>query len=227
MEELLELSFTPANILPTIFLLLVVLYWCVFLVGLLDLSFLDVDMSHGDDLPTHLPDGKDFSHNAQLDADHVGFGNRLMGFFNLGYVPLMVIFSFFALFYWAISILGNHYLARGMWGLNLLILVGGLFGAALLAKFATQPLRRLFRHFNDEESELDLRGKICEIELGPEGERIGQAFLVIGSKNISIHVRSENGQRIPPRTKVVVLERSAVDESYIVTPLDTAPENSP
>ena len=50
MSEILEYAFKPAVIPATILLLLVILYWVIFLVGFLDLEFLDVDLDTDADL---------------------------------------------------------------------------------------------------------------------------------------------------------------------------------
>jgi hypothetical protein len=229
MKELLELSFTPANLLATICLMLVVVYWLVFLVGLLDLSFLDIHIGHDHDIDVDhdVSANKDVGKHYEVGSHQEGVGSKVMGFFNLGYVPVMVIFSFFALFYWAISILGNYYLADGLWILNVAVALGGIVGALFLAKIFTHPMRQLFKKFNDEEAPIDLRGKICTIELGPEGTRIGQATLQMRNKNLSIHVRSETGKRIPPGVKCVILEKNEEDESYTVEPLESETQNPP
>jgi hypothetical protein len=233
MKELFELSFTPANLLATICLMLVVVYWLVFLVGLLDLSFLDIDIGHDHDIDLEhdldhdLHAGKEVGKHMEVGAhSDQGFGAKVLGFFNLGHVPLMVIFSFFALFFWTISILGNYYLAGHVWILNVAVFVGGVVGAAFLAKVITQPLKSLFKKMYQEELPIDMRGRICEIEIGPEGTLLGQATLQVKDKSININVRSDSGKRIAPTTKCVVLEHFEAEDYYIVAPLDQEPQTS-
>lgn len=227
MRELLELSFTPANLVPTIFLVLVVVYWLVFLVGLLDLNFLDIQLDHdvdgGHDIGhdaghDHGSAGKDFQRDMQ--ADGHGFGHKLLDFFNLGHVPFMVFFSFFSLFYWAGAILGNHYWAKGASLLILVVLVGGFVAAALVTKVVTQPLRSLFKKFHDDEKEVEFQGAICTIEIGPEGDQLGQAVLKHDIKSITISVRSESGKKIKQGTTCVILEKAANADYYMVAPLE-------
>lgn len=237
MRELLELSFTPANILPTICLLLVLVYWLVFLVGLLDLNFLDfhidagthldADISADHDTGVHGSSaGKDLHRDVGTDGH--GLGHQLLDFLNLGHVPFMVFFSFFALFYWAASILGNHYWARGTPLLIAAVLVGGFVAAALLTKVVTQPLRRLFRKFNDDEDQVQFHGAICVIEIGPVGMQLGQAVLKHGTKSITISVRSESGKKITQGTECVILEKDPDTDCFIVAPLEhEEPTTSP
>jgi hypothetical protein len=230
MRELLELSFTPANLLPTIFLVLVMVYWLVFLVGLLDLHFLDFHLDHdlhadagphADAAPHHGNAGKDISKD--FPSGGHGFGYQLLDFFNLGHVPFMVFFSFFALFYWAGSILGNYYWAQGATMLTLVVLVGGFFLAALLTKAITQPLRKLFKNFNDDEKDIQFQGAICVIEISPVGNQMGQAVLRHQTKSISINVRSDSGNKIIHGTECVILERMPDQDCFLVAPLDAEP----
>jgi hypothetical protein len=225
MRELLEQSFTPANLVPTIFLVLTIVYWLVFLVGLLDLHFLDFHIDHdihadaGYDASHGTGGGKDFHKDVHPDGS--GFGFKVLDFFNLGHVPFMVFFSFFSLFFWAASVIGNHYWAKGTPVLILAVLGGGMVGALLLTKVATQPLRKLFKRFKDEEEVIDFHGAICTIEIGPEGKQLGQAVLRHATKSITISVRSESGEKIPHGTQCVILEKAEGQEYYMVAPLET------
>ena len=221
MKEIFELSFSPANIFPTILLLFVGLYWVVFLIGFLDLEFLDfdvdvdadmdvdVDMSVGMDkdisLDKDISMDKDISVEAEGDMDldkgigggkGAGIGMKLLSFLNLGDVPFMVFFSFFALFFWAFSVLGNHYLHDGSWAPILGLLVGSMVLGALLTKVLTQPFRKFFRDMGKGDAKIDYRGKQCTLELSVEGDRVGQAHLTIQDKVFVLNVKSESGDRI-------------------------------
>lgn len=223
MKELFDLSFTPTNLVPTLLLGFVALYWLVFLFGLLDLSFLDVDLDKGLGLEAEI----DLDAEVDVDADADGgsasgksFAFRVLHFLNLGDVPLMVFMSFFALFFWAGSILGNHYLSDGGMGAAVGIGLGAALLGVLLTKLITQPFRKVFRSLNQAERALDLRGQICEIDTGTSGDRMGQAFLVIQGKHLLINVRSETKERLARGTRCVVLGVGPDQEYYYVQPLE-------
>lgn len=226
MKEVFDLSFAPQNLLPTILLLFAVMYWVVFLLGFLDLSFLDIDLG-GKDIG-----GKDLSLDAaqgdvhagghvDSDAGGKGFGGSFLSFLNLTHVPFMVVFSFFALFFWAAAVIGNHYFAGTDTWLILLTLVVAVVVGLVLAKVSTQPLRGIFRKLNNVEGRIDLRGKTCVLEIGVEGQRIGQADVVIGAKHLLINVKAIDGVRIARGTKCLIVDLvEGSEDTYLVEVLD-------
>lgn len=241
MKEIFDLSFSPANVFPTILLLFVVLYWVVFLFGMLDLSFMDIEVGGGADVDADVDIGFDkdihIGHDMDVDVDHdidvdagkdiakdfAGQGQtpsggfKILHFLNLGDIPFMIFFSFFALFYWAAAILGNHYLAIDGGALMVAgVLTGGFVLSLLLAKLFTQPMRKLFREMGKGDELVRLVGKLCTLELSVEGNRLGQAVVVAGDKHMLINVRSENGDRIPSGVRCLIVEREPDSDIFRV-----------
>lgn len=219
MEELLDLSFSPPNIVPTVFLLFVFLYWIVFLLGFIDLGFLDFDADPDLDLDADIDVdatvgiGKEIGHEP-------GLGIKFLHFFNIGQVPFMVFFSAFALFYWAFSVLGNYYWAGDNTLRITAVLVSGFIFCALLGKLFTQPFKKIFKEMDKGEMRIDMIGKICTMDLGIESNKLGQALLVHGGKHILITVKTDDSSRIQKGAQVVIMEKIAGKEIYIVAPLE-------
>ena len=242
MKEIFDLSFSPANVFPTILVLFVALYWLVFLFGMLDLSFMDFDVDAGADLDAdvdvdvgmdhdvHVEHDVSVEHDAEIGKDigkdmakdiagqgqTTSGGMRILHFLNLGDVPVMIFFSFFAVFYWAMSILGNHYLSEGKSILIAGILVGSFLIALLMAKLFTQPFRKMFREMGKGDAPINLVGKLCTLELSVEGDRMGQARVVVGDRHLLINVRSEDGGRIPSGVRCLIVEREGNESIYRV-----------
>lgn len=220
MQELFDLSFTPANLFPTILLVFVMLYWLVFLFGLLDLSFMDIDLDKDIGLEAELDLDAEVDADVDTELGGKSFGVRFIEFLNLGDIPLMVFMSFFALFFWAGSILGNAYLSSGTLGMTLGIGAAAFFLGLLLTKIVTQPFRKMFRSLNQAEKPIDLRGQICTIELGTQGDRLGQAEIEIEGKHLLINVRSELGNRINQGSRCVILSEGPDQAFYFVQRLE-------
>jgi hypothetical protein len=211
MQEVFDLSFSAENIFPTIVLLMTALYWIVFLLGFLDLDFLDFDAGGKDidmDAGTDGPGGKDF-------------GSTMFDFMNLTQVPFMVVFSFFAVFFWAGSVIGNHYLADHHTWMVIAVLIGAILTSLLITKLITQPLRRIFRKLNDFEGKLELRGKTCVLQMSLVGATIGQADLVHGTKHLLINVRSISGASIANGSRcLVVAEDDEREDTFLVEAIE-------
>ncbi len=93
MLELIGESLKAPNLPATVILLIVLFYWMVNLVGLFDLDMFLVDVDH-DSGSIH---------------SEVAPGSFMHTIFNFGDIPVAILFSFFALFFWAGTILCNHY----------------------------------------------------------------------------------------------------------------------
>jgi uncharacterized protein YbjQ (UPF0145 family) len=233
MKQLLDLAFTPANLLPTIFLLFTILYWVVFILGMLDLSFLDFEMDKNLSLDKEIGIGKEIGPGGQ-EVDAAGkefepggksFGLKILHFFNLGEIPFMLFFSVFSVFFWSFSILGNHYLHGGSFVMVLGTLVGGGVASALLTKVITQPLRKIFGEMGKGEEVVDLRGHICVLELSVEGSRLGQADVVVRNKHMLITVKSDDGTKIERGRRCVIIEKSENGEYHTVQVLEIDKED--
>ena len=226
MNEILDLSFTSWNIVPTALLLFVGLYWVVFLIGLLDLSFLDFDLDKDISIEIDADVDVDVDMDADVDADADGSGKGLspgasiLQFLNLDAVPFMVFMSFFALFLWAGSVLGHHYIGDGSIGLAIGITAGAVVISALMTKLITQPFKGFFRSLNDAEKPIDLRGQLCILELGVSGNRMGQAHVEIDGKHLLVNVRSDGGVKIDKGARCLILEEGPDQTHYLVQPFD-------
>lgn len=226
MKEIFDLSFTSVNLLPTILMIFVGLYWLVFMVGLLDFSFLDFDLDVGKDVEIDIDLDADIGTEADTEANlgkgtvEPGLGVSFLIFLNLDHVPFMVFFSFFSLFFWAISIVGHAYFGDGTTVTSLWVALAAAILAALSTKLLTQPFKKFFRSLNVAEKEIDFKGKLCLVELGAEKEKIGQAEITIDGKHILLYIRSETGKRINKGVECVILEKDESGDFYFVQPLD-------
>ena len=94
MRELLEFAFSGINLVPTVLMIFVIIYWFIVILGIVDIDSLDFDLD------------MDLDADADLDADvDVGGLSSVLAFFNIGHMPLMVFVTFFTLPLWAISLL--------------------------------------------------------------------------------------------------------------------------
>jgi hypothetical protein len=83
-HELLKNAFIGGNIIPTVLLILVVLYWIIVILGVLDFDFLDFDLD--------------------LEAGEGPF-YALLSFLKLGELPFMVVFTILILNFSIITML--------------------------------------------------------------------------------------------------------------------------
>src|SRR6478735_8232183 len=159
MFELLQESIRIPNLPATVLLLIVLVYWIINLVGIFDLEIL------GDGVDV---DGHD------VDADHDSFLGKT---FDFGDLPITIVFSFFALFFWMGTILCNHYLGNGSMLIALVIYIPCIIVGFIITRFISIPLAKGYNWLNDhseEAEDADLCGSVCTVTIEANATSKGQ-----------------------------------------------------
>lgn len=173
MTELLKNAVTGVNIIPTVLLGLVVLYWIIAIIGVLDFDFLDLDF----DL-----DG----------ADDLGPFYAILAFINASELPFMLLFSIIILNFWIIAML-IYYLPIVLGGfINGVLLIPAIVISMFVTKYETIPLKGIFKSTNmqDNSNEVVI-GQRCTLMCNVENQRLGQAEIKRDGASIVINVKSE------------------------------------
>lgn len=210
MKELFTAAASAPNLIPTLLLAFVMIYWLVVLVGAIDIDSLDVDV----DLDTDV----DMDVDADVDGDLSGDGlNGVLAFFNLGQVPLMVFLTFWILPVWVLSVLGNHYLGNSSFLIGLLILLPALIAGLFMAKVLTNPLAKVFGKLNQESNETVI-GKICTITTQATNQRVGQARVLTSGAPILLNVKTYEGTTLDRGETAMVIEQQEGRNIYFIEP---------
>ncbi|MBW3544462.1 MAG: hypothetical protein KY428_02490 [Bacteroidetes bacterium] len=204
MIELFEFAIAGANVIPTLLLIAMILYWSTVLFGAVDLEFFDLDL---DSSPDGHPEGG------------LEWLNRILRFFNLGRVPLMIFLSFLILPLWLFCILVNDML--GIYSLlpGLLTLGLGFWCCLFIAKILTMPFVSLFEKM-EEEKNFSVIGKICTMQSPANDSRIGQAVVEQKGKGapMILTVCSRPGTLVNSGETALVLEYQTDRRCYLVEP---------
>jgi hypothetical protein len=206
MKELFEFAIAGANIIPTLLLIAMILYWSTVLVGAIDLDFMDLDLDT-DSSPDGHPEGG------------LEWLNRLLRFFNLGRVPLMIFLSFLILPLWLFCILVNDQLGIHSLLPGLITLVVGFWLCMFVAKVLTMPFVALFEKM-EEEQNFSAIGRICTLQSPVSEGRIGQAVIEQKGKGapMMLTVCSRPGTLVNSGETALVLEYQADRRCYLVEP---------
>jgi len=162
----------------TILLILVCAYWCLVMLGALDMDVLDFDL--------------DIDLDADFDSSILQVGFIPLKWLNIGSVPTMLWVSIFALTGWMASRLINSPTPHA----NLELAADGLAIlrdsgiAVFLTKCLTQPLRG---RFEPKEVNLakDLIGGICKVTTSEVTEAFGEAEFSTDGAPLKLRVRAE------------------------------------
>ncbi|QUI22157.1 hypothetical protein HZI73_07510 [Vallitalea pronyensis] len=172
MLELLKYAFTGVNVIPTVLLGLVLLYWIIAIIGALDFDFLDIDLD--------------------LDGAEQGPFYGILAFLNVAELPFMLVFSLLVLIFWMLAMF-MYYIPVPVGGLlNGLLFIPAIGVSMMITKFVTMPLKGIFKYSNMQ----DERGngvieELCTLTCNVNNGRLGQAKIKRDGASIVINVKSE------------------------------------
>jgi hypothetical protein len=200
---------------PTVFftflLLLVVLYWLVAVLGLIEIDVLDFDIPEAD--------GMDINPDTGLSNANVLAG--LMLRFGLHGVPVTIILSFIALFGWFVCYYAVHFLMgmvpEGLFSflVGIPILVGSLYVAVMITAVLIKPLRPLFKKASQETVKRVL-GQTAVVKTSRVDNNFGEAILEDGGAGLLLKVRTIGDTTFSKGDRVVLLEHDKEKNTYRV-----------
>ncbi|MDA0284698.1 MAG: DUF1449 family protein [Planctomycetota bacterium] len=177
MSQFIEGCFSWPSYPATILLILVCGYWCLVMLGALDMDIFDFDL--------------DIDLDADVDASILQVGFIPLKWLNIGSVPTMLWLSVFSLAGWMASRLMNSPAPHA----NLELTTDGLAIlrdtgiAAFITKCVTQPLRG---RFEPKAANLakDLIGGICKVTTSEVTESFGEAEYSTDGAPLKLRVRA-------------------------------------
>lgn len=203
MVELYEAAFSGLNIVYSVMLLMVLLYWCIVMMGIIDFDMFDLDVG-GDVSADYDIGGVEVGADASAEVDVDGAAQSLGGFswlnyFNVGEVPIMLYGSIVVLTMWIISVQTNVWLDgvqtawvqgnRGLIALGLAI-PNFVFGMHV-AKFLMLPVKRLKK---EHVVATRLEGKLCLVKSLEVDENYGQVEIPTEDSSLLLSAKTENGE---------------------------------
>ena len=209
MYELFQAALSPPNIVYSVLLCVVLLYWLSVIIGALDISSFDFDIDLDADM--------DVDVDADVDAGSGGWFMGALHFFNFGRLPFMVVFSFLILGMWSLSILGNHYLGQGSMIFPFVMFIPMLFVSLVFTKIITTPLVPIFESLDKGVEAVDYLGLTCKLLLPATTTQMGQAEVLFNDNPLLINVKVSETEKTPvlKGEEALIVGRSS-DERYFL-----------
>jgi hypothetical protein len=204
-----QAAFHVVNLPATLLLLMVVLYWITVIAGAMDVTTFDVDLP---DVDGDFEMGAEAAHPT-LDA--------FFEYFNLKHVPISIFLTFFALPFWACSMMFNELVhSRTVPLLGLAVFAVNLPVSLHAAKAITWPMVPIFKQMKkDVSSNRDLIGSRVVVTSSTADAAFGLAEIVEEGAPITLNVRTE-GETLPKGTEAVILQHIPEKDVYLITPLE-------
>jgi len=200
MKELLEFAFSGINIIPTILLIFIVVYWLIVVVGIVDVDSLDIDVDS----------------DVDLDVDGL---TSVLAFFNLDQLPLMIFLTFYTIPLWVVTLIGNDLFGFESFAAGMIVLVPSMIFCLFIAKFLTIPFALFYRKVRTEtEAVKDIVGKICVAKLPITSDRKSQAEINVSGTSVLISVKTRDGFTVNKGETALVIEHEKNSNLYYVEP---------
>jgi hypothetical protein len=206
MIELYETAFSAVNAPYTILLTLVVVYWMLVIIGLMNVDAFDFDLD------------ADVGLDGDIDGD-VGDlsgagGFSMLGFLNVGEVPVMFYFSIVALLMWVTSMKVNEWfnLDGNVW-FAIALAVPNFIAAVAITKLLLEPIKQYKRRRPPTSS---IVGKVCVVKSLEVTEEFGRCEVATDSAPVIVNARTENGEVLKQGDAAIIV-RALPEGFHVVT----------
>ncbi|HRH95563.1 MAG TPA: DUF1449 family protein [Prosthecobacter sp.] len=222
MLELFQAAISPHQLLLSLLLALVVVYWLLVVLGALDF---EADLP--DDLGVDADAGADTSHGHAPALSTGGAWLSAGRFLGFSQVPIVVWLSFMILFLWFGSlVLNKWYNPTGSPGQAALLFLPDLLGSLILTKLATIPVSKLFKAMGDADSEAEgVIGRTGTVTSTEADESYGQLEIPTASVPLLINVRTQPGAAALKRGDPAKVVSAGPDNAFYF--IDSIPPTEP
>lgn len=191
------------TVIYTTLLLIILLFWLLTVVGLFDMDILDVDID--------------------LDTSEVGGALGVLVTLGLTGVPVTLVLSILILYSWTLCSILSLFIGHFDWDygvltffLNTFILIAtGALSIPLTAK-TINPLRPLFRAFNQGPIQETLMGKEARVRTTKIDENSGQIECSRDGASLILNARSGSAKQYLYGETVIIIDFKEIDNMYIV-----------
>lgn len=207
MQEFLDLSFSGVNLIPTILLIFVMVYWIIVILGAIDVDTLDIDIETEIELDT---DG---------DVEVSGEGlSSVLSFFNIGHMPLMIFLSFLAFPMWVLSLWSTDFIGIDNVLINSGLLLVSFIASLFIAKFLTTPIAKFYMKLRLQDEAINPIGKRCKVLLTVKSDSLGQAEIKANGTSILISAITRDGLEIKKGESALVIDHIKDGNHYLIEP---------
>jgi hypothetical protein len=194
MSEVFNASIFGFNIVISVLLVLIIVYWLSMIIGVVD----------NDSVDAHF--------EAQIDGAE-GILHSILVFFKLGEIPLMLTLTLTTLFAWAFSVAGTITFNYGII-LSTILFIPYILLGALVSKVLLLPFKDFLIELKGKDAVVDLINKICTLTTDLESGRIGQAEVKTDGAPILITVTTSDGKSMKRGDSAVVIIKNDKNSTY-------------
>ncbi|TSE09725.1 hypothetical protein FOF46_06845 [Aquimarina algiphila] len=235
MKELIDIAFSSVNMVLTILMILLILYWLFTMISGVDFD-VDVDVDIDIDMDTDLDvdtdagieggnlDFQDIANTEVNKEDVVGKKRKplkwwqiVLIYFNFVGLPFMFTFTCWIFIWWLCTVITTSLTSTYNNSLGYIIFLAAILPSLLLTKIFTTPFKGFFKNLNkDGDAPIDLIGRKGTLQSTISGNKLGSAEVIAESNPLSIYVKSLNGEQINYHQKILIIKQSEDKNYYFV-----------
>lgn len=217
---------------PSVLLLVVIIYWIMAVIGLVDIDIFNGHGPIGD--VGHIGHGHghvDIHHDGEHSAESGLLASAVLSL-GLSGVPLSIVISVLILFTWSLTYLCQRYLLLALpdvlrWGFGVVALLGSFIVSLPVGVLLLRPLRGAFVVHNALSNE-HLVGKACRILTLEVTGKFGQAQVRDNGSGYNIRVWALEPNHLTKGSDAVIISYDRSNQRFEVTELNSAElQNNP
>ena len=235
MENLTEILFSQVNIILTVLLMLLVLYWLVTMISGIDFDLdidVDIDVDIDADVDIDIEGGieggnmdfQDISSTEVNKDDIIGKRQKklkwwqiVLIYFNFVGLPFMFTFTCWIFIWWFSTVTTTVLTHSYNNSLGFIIFLGAILPSLILTKVFTTPFKKFFTNLNkDGDKPADFIGRIAESQSTILDDKMGTAVVVIDGVSMTIYIKSLTKEKISYQQKILIIKQSTDKNYYLV-----------
>jgi hypothetical protein len=208
LDELIAISFNPANSVLSILLILSIVYWIFTMIT----GFGDYDLDLDTDLDADFeaPDGM-----VEMPHDPSSF-IQFLKFLNLDIIPITFFITLTILFTWLINVNISYFIPLPFW-MYFITIIPAFIVSLFITKYISLPLKPVFREINHKgEQAYDYLGRVGYLKSTIEKDKIGMFELVINKDPIKLLVKSKDGSLLKEGEKACIVDENPDKKFYYI-----------
>lgn len=235
MEKLTEILFSQVNIILTLLLILLVLYWLVTMISGIDFDLdidVDIDVDIDADIDIDVEGGieggnmdfQDISSTEVNKEDIIGKRRKKLNwwqivliYFNFVGLPFMFTFTCWIFIWWFSTVITTVITHSYAHSLGFIIFLVAILPSLILTKLFTTPFKKFFANLNkDGDKPADFIGRIAESQSSILEDKMGTAIVVIDGISMTIYIKSLTKEKISYQQKILIIKQSKDKNYYLV-----------
>lgn len=231
MANLYDILFSEVNLVLTVLLIVLLLYWLVSMIGGIDFDLdfdVEVDLDPAIDAGTALDGGnmdfQDLSNAEVNQEDVVGKRRRplkwwqvFLIYFNFVGLPFMFTFTCWIFIWWFMTALTTAVTFSYDNYFGFAIMLIAMFPALVVNKIFTTPFKGFFKNLNKNgDAPVDYLGRQGLLLSSISGDKLGNAEVKVDGNTLSVYVKSLSGDPLPYGSSILIIKRSPDQSYYLV-----------